>query len=108
MLQAVALKRHFPLFSSIVWRFGIYATTIRILCADGMKAGSRKKLVGGLQVCLDLSSAFDKVPWRHIDTALQMAQVPDELRQVLMRWLEASSYDVSIAPRLAASGWRRA
>ena len=48
------------------------------------------------------SSAFDKVPWRHIDTALQMAHVPDELRQVLMHWLEASRYEVSIAAEVGA------
>ena len=77
---------------------------IRNLCNDNQDTLRRRyegwkpqELVGGLQVCLDLSSAFDKVPWRHIDTALRMAQVPDELRQVLMCWLEASSYDVSIA-----------
>ena len=84
---------------------------IRHLCNNNQDTLRRRyegwkpqELVGGLQVCLDLSSAFDKVPWRHIDTALQMAQVPEELRQVLMCWLEASSYDVSIAAETGSIG----
>ena len=82
---------------------------VRSLCLDNQDTLRRRyegwrpqELVGGLQVCLDLSSAFDKVPWRHIDTALEMAHVPDELRHVLMNWLEASRYEVSIAAEAGA------
>ena len=53
-------------------------------------------LTGGLQVCLDLTSAFDLVPWRHIEEALCLTQMPEGLRQVLMGWLQASKYDIRI------------
>ena len=53
-------------------------------------------LVGGLQVCLDLTSAFDLVPWRYIEEALCHTQMPTGLRQVLMGWLQASRYDIRI------------
>ena len=56
------------------------------------QGGRIAPLQGCLMVCLDLSSAFDRVPWTHIDEALQCAQVPRDVAQILLAQLENSSY----------------
>ena len=61
-------------------------------CPYALCGTATTQLVGGLQVCLDLSSAFDRVPWEHLDTALALAGLPDHLRHRLMHWLEDSEY----------------
>ena len=61
-------------------------------------AGKRpQNLLGGLQASLDLSSAFDKVPWKYIELALREAKVPPDLIHIIMAWLEKSTYTVQIA-----------
>ena len=40
----------------------------------------------GIQLALDLSSAFDLLDWRLLDRALLAAQVPLELRNQIMSW----------------------
>ncbi|OLP92427.1 LINE-1 retrotransposable element ORF2 protein [Symbiodinium microadriaticum] len=55
----------------------------------GWKPG---ELCGGLQICLDLSSAFDRVPWSRIEAAFQQAQVPSDLASIVLTWLEHSEY----------------
>ena len=51
-------------------------------------------LIGGLQVCLYLSSAFDRVPWDYVADALHDAEVPSDHRAILMTWLQASTYTI--------------
>ena len=44
------------------------------------KAGTKyKPFVGGLQVCLDLSAAFDLLPRQHLADALNLARVPEKV-----------------------------
>ncbi|CAE7570366.1 unnamed protein product, partial [Symbiodinium sp. CCMP2592] len=52
------------------------------------------ELCGGIQVCLDLSSAFDRVPWHHIRTAFTQAQVPPDLAAIILGWLSCSEYQI--------------
>ena len=52
------------------------------------------ELCGGLQVCLDLSSAFDRVPWQRIEEAFSQAQVPSDLTAVILGWLHCSEYQL--------------
>ena len=47
-----------------------------------------KPLVGGLQISLDMTAAFDRVPWPLLETALEKAHDI----HVLMHWLEGSPY----------------
>ena len=54
------------------------------------------KLLGGLQICLDLSSAFDRVPWDELERALSLAEVPPSYIQMVMSWLEASQYRIQV------------
>ena len=77
---------------------------VRSLCRDSQAnvhtryAGTATtQLVGGLQVCLDLSSAFDRVPWEQLDAALVLAGLPDHLRHRLMHWLEDSEYCIHVS-----------
>ena len=74
---------------------------VRGMCAEqtynlhSKKAGTRyKPFVGGLQVCLDLSAAFDLLPRRHLATALDLAGVPEDVQQVLLAWLDQAVYHV--------------
>ena len=55
----------------------------------GWKPG---ELCGGLLGCLDLRSAFDRVPWDRIALASTMANVPDDLAAIVLTWLEQSEY----------------
>ena len=52
------------------------------------------ELCGGMQVCLDLSSAFDRVPWQRIEEAFSQAQVPSDLTAVILGWLHCSEYQL--------------
>ena len=54
------------------------------------------KLLGGLQICLDLSSAFDRVPWGQLEIALHSAEVPPSYIEMVMSWLEASQYRIQV------------
>ena len=72
---------------------------VRSLCRDSQAtvhtryAGTAAaRLAGGLQVCLDLASDFDRVHWEHLDAALALAGLPDHLRHRLIHWLEDSEY----------------
>ena len=49
----------------------------------------------GVQLSLDLSSAFDLLDWRLLDKALQSAQTPPELRNQIMSWHYEINYIVS-------------
>ena len=57
------------------------------------------KLLGGLQICLDLSSAFDRVPWDQLEIALRSAEVPTSYIEMVMSWLEASQYRIQVGSR---------
>ena len=68
-----------------------------------MKAGSynlwsrrfgqaSKDFTVGLQVFLDLSQAFDTVPWCLLDEALIRAGVPNNLREAVMTWVSSTKY----------------
>ena len=54
------------------------------------------ELCGGLQVCLDLSSAFDRVPWHRIEEAFSQSQaaVPPDLATIIVGWLRCSEYQL--------------
>ena len=72
---------------------------VRGMCAEqtynlhSKKAGMKyKPFVGGLQVCLDLSAAFDLLPRQHLAEALHLARVPEEVQQVLLAWLDQAVY----------------
>ena len=57
------------------------------------KAGVQyRPLVGGLQVCLDLSAAFDLLPRQMLEQAMQLARVPNDVQQVLLAWLDQAVY----------------
>ena len=49
----------------------------------------------GIQLSLDLSSAFDLLDWRLLDKALQSARTPPELRNQIMSWHFEIYYVVS-------------
>ena len=47
---------------------------------------------GGLQISMDLSAAFDLVPWTAIKEALELAQVEPSIQEILMQWLGQVRY----------------
>ncbi|CAE7740061.1 MCAT [Symbiodinium sp. CCMP2456] len=47
---------------------------------------------GGLQICMDLTAAFDLVSWGTIREALELAQVDPSTQEVLLRWLSQVKY----------------
>ena len=53
--------------------------------------------VGGLQLSLDLSAAFDTLEWCHIAEALRDVDIPEELQAHVMEWHR----DVKYHPRTA-------
>ena len=62
------------------------------------KHGARPQACfGGLQVCLDLSAAFDLVPRSRIKQALDAAHVPGDVTAVLLQWLEQACYHLEHA-----------
>ncbi|CAE7741462.1 pol [Symbiodinium sp. CCMP2592] len=51
---------------------------------------------GGLQLSLDLSSAFDHMEWIHIATALDDASVPLELQAHVLEWYRDIKYVLTV------------
>ncbi|CAE7356293.1 clpC, partial [Symbiodinium sp. CCMP2592] len=51
---------------------------------------------GGLQLSLDLSSAFDHMEWLHIATALDDASVPTELQTQVLEWYRDMKYVLTV------------
>ena len=51
-------------------------------------------LVGGIAIALDISKAFDAIPRAEIFMAMADAQIPDNLRVLVMMWLEGAQYHV--------------
>ena len=49
-----------------------------------------RALVGGLAIALDISKAFDTIPRAEIFMAMADAQIPDNLRVLVMMWLEGA------------------
>ena len=47
---------------------------------------------GGLQISMDLSSAFDLVPWSSVKEALELAQVDPSVQEILLLWLSQVRY----------------
>ncbi|CAE7578930.1 Pol, partial [Symbiodinium necroappetens] len=61
------------------------------------RAGGRSpSLQGGLQVCLDLTSAFDYVPRHLIAEALHEAGITGAPAELLLNWLHQCTYDLYI------------
>ena len=55
-----------------------------------------KQHAGGLQLSLDLSSAFDVLEWVYVAEALDDAGVPSELKDHLLEWYRNIHYDFTI------------
>ena len=51
---------------------------------------------GGLQACLDMSSAFDLVPRSGLLEALHEAGVPEAPARLMLHWLERSTYRIRV------------
>ncbi|CAE7641710.1 unnamed protein product [Symbiodinium sp. CCMP2592] len=51
---------------------------------------------GGLQLSLDLSNAFDVLPWALIDRALRLAKVPTSVRELVICWHKGLTYHLTI------------
>ena len=66
-----------------------------------------RALVGGLAIALDISKAFDTIPHTEIFLAMEDAQVPDNLRVLVMMWLEGAQYHVQGADGTLAVNVRR-
>ncbi|CAE7805071.1 unnamed protein product, partial [Symbiodinium sp. CCMP2592] len=47
---------------------------------------------GGLQICMDLSSAFDLVSWSSIREALELAEIDVSVQEILLLWLGQVRY----------------
>ena len=47
---------------------------------------------GGLQISMDLSAAFDLVPWGAVREALELAQVDPSVQEVMLQWLSQVRY----------------
>ena len=47
---------------------------------------------GGLQICLDMSAAFDSVSWTDIRAALELARIDPSVRELLLQWLRQVRY----------------
>ncbi|CAE7523074.1 MCAT, partial [Symbiodinium sp. CCMP2456] len=47
---------------------------------------------GGLQVSMDLSAAFDLVPWHAIKEAMELAEVDPSVQELLLQWLGQVRY----------------
>ena len=61
------------------------------------KAGLRAlPLAGGLQACLDMSSAFDLVPRSGLLEALHEAGVPEAPARLMLHWIERSTYRIRV------------
>ena len=79
----------------------MHCDQVRALCKtqtlniNQRRAGShRRDLCGGLAVALDISRAFDTIPHAEINLALQAAEVPNELRQLVLHWICGAQYHV--------------
>ena len=66
-----------------------------------------RALVGGLAIALDISKAFDTIPHAEIFNAMADAQVPDNLRVLVMMWLDGAQYHVQGADGALAVNVRR-
>ncbi|CAE7581974.1 unnamed protein product [Symbiodinium sp. CCMP2592] len=53
-------------------------------------------LAGGLQICIDLSTAFDLVPRQELAEALAEAGVQEGPAQLLLHWIGRSRYRITI------------
>ena len=60
-----------------------------------LSSPSATLILAGVQLSLDLSSAFDLLDWRLLDKALQSAHTPLELRNQIMSWHYEINYIVN-------------
>ena len=61
------------------------------------RAGFRSTpLTGGIQVCLDMSTAFDVMPRADLQEALWEAGVPESPARLLLHWIDSSVYRIRI------------
>ena len=58
---------------------------------EGVKS---RALVGGVAVALDISRAFDTIPHAEIFAAMADARIPENLRVLVMTWLDGAQYHV--------------
>ncbi|OLQ14905.1 Malonyl-CoA-acyl carrier protein transacylase, mitochondrial [Symbiodinium microadriaticum] len=47
---------------------------------------------GGLQICMDMSAAFDLVAWADVRTALELAGIDPSVQELLLQWLRQVRY----------------
>ena len=68
-----------------------HCRSVRMMCKD-VKAGPQPKLLGGLQVSLDMEKAFDTVSRTLVLRALKMYNLDPDLFQLVHSWLTPHKY----------------
>ena len=70
-----------------------------MICDAKASRGSRRDLQGGLQVCLDMSRAFDKVQRPLVEASIRAAGFSKETETFVLIWLQGGEYTlVQLSP----------
>ncbi|CAE7338149.1 Pol [Symbiodinium sp. CCMP2592] len=83
-----ALKRVYSHCSYVRQQAALHRLTPHQQQAGANKVSSS----GGLQISMDLSSAFDLVSWTSIKQALELAHVDPSVQEILLLWLSQVRY----------------
>ena len=82
-------------------RVFMHCSQIRSMCAnchrslhDRYKGLEPKPLMGGLQVSIDLTQAFDCMPRTALLQGLRLVEMPEELISILMQWHSQAMYTI--------------
>ena len=58
---------------------------------------TRSQCSGGMQISIDFSQAFDRADRRLLVEALEFLAVPEDLRDLILRWVQATTFHISKA-----------
>ena len=93
-LPCFRYERHRSAEDCLLKVFGHCKYVQSITCQGGSTKGRQMSLKGGLQVCLDMTRAFDKVSRTLVEASIRAASFSKETETAMLTWLQGGLYEL--------------